>query len=565
MGTFTGSTGLVQGSNSTVTYAAASAQGVAPASYVNLTTSGGAKTFSGTTNISGTFIPSGSSHTTTGSTIGFNGAADQTIPAFGFNNLTTTGGNNKSLAGTVTVAGNLALTNGLLTLGSNQLQLNGTVTGAGQLATVCGSDLQIGGAGNTGTLTFAAGANTLGRLAMAKSAAGDVTLGSDLNICTTLSLTLGKVVLGSRNLTVLPSATASGGNATAYIVTADQVSPTTAGFYIQQVPQNGGARTFPVGNATYTPAVLTNVGTTANFRVRAFSNVYENGIAGALIQNNEASVKKTWEIAPTTGAPGPNVAITLQWTAAEEGTFFTTARSSNPSITYLGKNTGIGSSAWVPQVVSARNYSGSPYSITTPSITSFSKFAIGSESNPLPVSMGDLFAKATPVGNRLSWTTYSEVDAKGFYITRSENGKDFTDIGYVNAAGAPGAQHTYSFVDKANARRTYYKVRFQGNSKADVAFSNTATVAQGTLASIGMYPNPTQALLFVSAQDGDDNQLDQTSFRLTDISGKQTLLHINAFNHQGYKLNLANMHAGVYTLEKLVNDQVVAKGRVIKL
>jgi hypothetical protein len=319
-----------------------------------------------------------------------------------------------------------------------------------------------------------------------------------------------------------------------------------------------------VGNTAYKPAIINNVGTSADFKVRVFSNVYENGTAGSVIQNNEASVKKTWEIAPTTATPGPNVAITLQWTAAEEGSYFTTARTSSPSTLYLGKNTGIGNSAWVPPVVSASNFTTSPFSITTPSITTFSKFAVGSSMNPLPVSMGDLHAKASPAGNKLTWNTYSEVDAKGFYIQRSDNGKDFVDVGYVAAVGSSNAKRAYSYTDKASGHRVYYKVRFQGKSKTDVAFSNTVTLTPYSLAGLGTYPNPTQGILYVEATEDDETTVNATYFRFTDIGGKQHIVHAGAFGSQGYKLNLAQLHAGVYILEKVTNGDVVAKARVIK-
>jgi hypothetical protein len=38
----------------------------------------------------------------------------------------------------------------------------------------------------------------------------------------------------------------------------------------------------------------------------------------------------------------------------------------------------------------------------------------------------------------------------------------------------------------------------------------------------------------------------------------------SAFGAQGYKVNLANLNAGVYTLEKITGGTIVAKSRVIK-
>jgi hypothetical protein len=328
------------------------------------------------------------------------------------------------------------------------------------------------------------------------------------------------------------------------------------------VALGAGVRTFPVGNATtYTPAYIDNAGTTNMFKVRVFSNIYENGIAGAVIQNIEASVKKTWEIAPTTNFGAPNVSINLQWNLADEGAGFAAVRS-NSSLPYIGKNTGVGNSTWAQQIVSAGNFAAEPFSITTPSILTFSKFAVGSLITPLPVSMGNLSVHADSKTNKLVWDTYSEVNSKGFSILRSTNGKDFTTVGYVNAAGNSSQKRSYTFSDKASASRVYYQVKFEGTAAGDVSYSNIVTVAPGTKADFRMYPNPTQGIVLVEGEETDTE--DKLTFRLTDISGKQHLVTPSAYASHGQTLDLTTLPAGIYTVEKIQNGEVVGKARVIK-
>ncbi|MFO0450304.1 MAG: beta strand repeat-containing protein, partial [Pseudomonadota bacterium] len=78
-----------------------------------------------TMGVEGSFTPNGTSFgSMTGSTINFNGASGQTIPAFNFVNLTVSGGGAKTLSGAVTVSNVMTLTSGDISLGNNNLTLN---------------------------------------------------------------------------------------------------------------------------------------------------------------------------------------------------------------------------------------------------------------------------------------------------------------------------------------------------------------------------------------------------------------------------------------------------------
>ncbi len=531
------------GAASTVAYTATAAQAVVPANYGHLTLSGGPKVLTGTVRISGDFTAAASSYTVAGSTIEFNGTAAQTVPAFTFNNLTVSGGSTKTMDGNVTVNGGLNLTAGKLALGANTLAINGPIGGTGTLVPACASTLSIGGAGATGTLRFDPAAQDLGTLAMAKASAGNVALGNNVNICTSLQLTQGNILLGGNTLTVLPGATLSGGSANSYIVTPDQVSPTGAGFLVQRLATGAGQRLFPVGTAgSYTPALMANVGTSRDMRVRVFNNVYENGIAGPAIQNLEASVKKTWEIEPLPGAGTPDVAITLQWNPADEGTFFAGARVNR--LAYIGKNTGVGNSPWVKQTVSALQVTTAPYRIATPSITSFSKFAIGSEMTPLPVTMGDLTVDADKAHNVLHWSTYAEIESRGFEVLRSADGQRFEKIAFVEGAGNSQTVRQYSHQDVARPGRTYYKIRFVGRAEGDEAFSNTVQVVGTAEQPFSVYPNPATDILYLEGAD------EEATFTLTDLKGTQFYLDTRRKAPGALRVDIRHLPQGVYVLEK---------------
>jgi len=138
----------------TVSYQGPAAQNVCAGTYYNLTFNNQSKTLapSGTIAIGNTFTPGAAGTlTVAGSTVNFNKAGAQAVPALTYNNLTISGSGNKTLAaGTTTAAGTLALTAGTLVVGANTLTAKGTVN-CGLLTSAA-----------TGTVNYAAaGAQTV--------------------------------------------------------------------------------------------------------------------------------------------------------------------------------------------------------------------------------------------------------------------------------------------------------------------------------------------------------------------------------------------------------------------
>ena len=103
---------FTSGTSGTVLYNKASdGQNVPAGNYGNLTLNSFSKTLasSGTIGIAGVFTPGSGTHTTTGSTISFNGTEAQSIPVFNYNNLIVAGSNTKTAAAGLTIPGNLTI------------------------------------------------------------------------------------------------------------------------------------------------------------------------------------------------------------------------------------------------------------------------------------------------------------------------------------------------------------------------------------------------------------------------------------------------------------------------
>jgi len=158
-----GSGGGISGSNfpnnyTTVTlsgsveFNGAGAQTIPAFSYNNLTSSSnGARTLasSGTIGIAGTFTPGTNSYTVTGSTMDYNGSAAQSVAAMAYNNLTFSNAGTKTVAaGTTQIAGNFTFSGAAVadaTTNSTTIEYNGS--SAQNLAAITYYNLSTSGAG----------------------------------------------------------------------------------------------------------------------------------------------------------------------------------------------------------------------------------------------------------------------------------------------------------------------------------------------------------------------------------------------------------------------------------
>lgn len=139
---------------STVNFDGAIPQTIPALNYFNLICSStGARTLAntGTIGIAGTFTPAGNTYTLTGSTVNFNNTGAQFIAAFTYNNLSVSGSGTKTLSGALSVNNNLDIS-GTATLASDIYQIAGNATGA--LTMGAGTGLTLGNTGDATDVLF---------------------------------------------------------------------------------------------------------------------------------------------------------------------------------------------------------------------------------------------------------------------------------------------------------------------------------------------------------------------------------------------------------------------------
>src|SRR5690606_22451902 len=79
----------------------------------------------------------------------------------------------------------------------------------------------------------------------------------------------------------------------------------------------------------------------------------------------------------------------------------------------------------------------------------------------LPIEMISFDAQALENSlNKISWSTLSESNTDYFSVEKSQNGKDFTSIEKIIAAGNSSQKLYYQLFDKAeNGLLTYYRIK----------------------------------------------------------------------------------------------------------
>jgi predicted outer membrane repeat protein len=219
--------------NGTVNYNQSSnGQNVAPGNYGNLTFSDFTKTLpsSGSVKIAGTFtVGAAGGHTITGSTVEYNGAAAQTIPAAftTYNNLTLNNVSGVTGFSGLTVQGLLRVQAGTFTTSSSfkDVQIDSGAT----LAATAASTINVSGnwsnsgtfTANTGTVNFngaaaqtMSGSSTTTFNNLTISNAAGVSLSTNETVNSALTLTSGALSVGAQTLTLNGAASATSGSIT---------------------------------------------------------------------------------------------------------------------------------------------------------------------------------------------------------------------------------------------------------------------------------------------------------------------------------------------------------------
>lgn len=113
----------------------------------------------------------------------------------------------------------------------------------------------------------------------------------------------------------------------------------------------------------------------------------------------------------------------------------------------------------------------------------------------LPVTWLSFEGRAIAEGNELNWATATEIETKSFLIERSIDGRTFSEIGQVPAAGNSTIKRNYKFLDQhfhIDASLLYYRIR-QLDLDGKYEFSKVIALAKKAkwpMTKLRISPNP---------------------------------------------------------------------------
>ncbi len=155
----------------------------------------------------------------------------------------------------------------------------------------------------------------------------------------------------------------------------------------------------------------------------------------------------------------------------------------------------------------------------------------------IPIELKSFTAKEDNGSIELNWITASEINNKGFEIQRSNEGKDWEVIGFVDGQGDSRGENNYVFTDKSPEKINYYRLNqidFDGNNN----YSNVVFVELKKDNRISVFPNPTNDFLNVTGL------ISYTDYYIYDKLGK-----VVSTGETSGKIDVSGLVSGVYYMK----------------
>jgi hypothetical protein len=161
----------------------------------------------------------------------------------------------------------------------------------------------------------------------------------------------------------------------------------------------------------------------------------------------------------------------------------------------------------------------------------------------LPVTFGSFTAQKQNNTALLKWTTALESNSREFVVERSTDGKAFSSIGSVKAAGFSASEKSYSFVDHTplKGNNVYHIKEVDNDGKATYSDIRSLTFDDLKL-TIKISPNPATNIVTISIP-GNNQDL---QIRLLNNTG--SLLNSYNMNGESLSINVSGLARGMYNI-----------------
>lgn len=440
----------------------------------------------------------------------------------------------------ITGGGNITINGTLKTSNANGLENTGTFAATGIKTLATGSTINYNGTSNQIFSALTDYKNVI------IDGGSNKTLNGNATIANTLNFISGKIVLGANSLTQNGSIT--GASATSYVVTDG------TGELMRTLATNTSFD-FPIGSlANYEPANITFVTAPASGTISGRFITGAPGNVGLPITETDeitqASSGGYWEI----NSAGTTESYTGTFTANNFGDIIDYTKTH-----LLKRSSTVGSSWLFDGTHVATNGSNTSAVLQRTGMSGFSQFAVGGKpASSLPVTLLGLSGYRDVSRNQLRWGTGCESRNKGFEVQRSNDGINYTAIGFVNSLAPNGSSNStlyYQFTDNTpQGEKQFYRLRqvdMDGNTKLSNVIMINGDRAT-SMAITNLYPNPAKDVVnLVIGSPSVDNGM----IIISDFAGK-VVLKQNVTLGTGtnaVSFNISNLANGQYMV-KLVCD-----------
>ena len=173
--------------------------------------------------------------------------------------------------------------------------------------------------------------------------------------------------------------------------------------------------------------------------------------------------------------------------------------------------------------------------------------------NVLPVTLSSFTGSYANKTSLLKWTVGNEINISKYAVERSEDGRTFNEIGFVNATG----NTEYSYTDaSATTAINFYRLRIVGAN--EIKYSAVVKILSDAFnLKLNVYPSP--AVNSINAEFSSDNKA-MANVQMTDVSGR-IVLQKNRLVQQGYNnlnFDITTLNKGMYIFKITIAGKVTS-------
>jgi hypothetical protein len=173
----------------------------------------------------------------------------------------------------------------------------------------------------------------------------------------------------------------------------------------------------------------------------------------------------------------------------------------------------------------------------------------------LPVTFINFDAKKEGNAVKLAWNVGPEINVSHYDIEKSRDGKQFSKIGSLSAAG----QSAYTFIDQQSSNTIFYRIK-SIDEKGEVRYSNILKLnGQESNIVLSAFPLPAKNKLILQHSTAGAG----SRINLYSLNGKLLMTVVPEISNQQTTIDISNLKPGIYLLSYL-NEKTREMMKIVK-